>query len=414
MPAHRWQIAFAFLVAVVALAGRIAHAQSYGVEIGNTLMPASGGMGGTSVARPQDMLSGINANPATLTQFRGTQFVLSGAFVGSTMDLTQSGPAPLIGVTPFSAKSGTPGTVVPNIGVSQELSAYGLPVTLGIALIGSAGAGTSFLNQPQSNGTSSYLLILDFAPSVGVRLTDRLAIGATMFVGDGYLDGPFVGTSAMTNAFALRAGLGMSYQLTEFTTLGAYWQSRQRFKFRDQVILFNDSAPRDVTLALPDQFGLGIANSRFMDGRLLLAADVLHLQWKTADLFQDIYRNQWVMQLGTQYAISNRVRLRAGYALAQNPIDGNTGTSVDGIPLPGGIPAVKYLQAQFGVVNEHRMSLGMGVSNVLPGVDFDVLAGGMFPASEQYGAFTSSTLNSYWVGAGLTWRFGRGACRGVN
>ena len=52
-----------------------AYGQSFGVELHNTLMPASGGMGGASVARPQDLTSAINANPATLTQFQGTQFM---------------------------------------------------------------------------------------------------------------------------------------------------------------------------------------------------------------------------------------------------------------------------------------------------------------------------------------------------
>jgi len=118
------------------------------------------------------------------------------------------------------------------------------------------------------------------------------------------------------------------------------------------------------------------------------------------------------MQLGMQYTVNPRIKLRAGYALAGNPIDPNTGTTVDGIVIPGGIPSVKYLQAQYGVINQHRLSLGMGISDVLPGLDFDVLGGGMFPASEQFGQFTSVSLNSYWVGAGLTWRFGRGACTG--
>jgi len=402
-----------FALAVCTLVGEVARAQSYGVELNNTLMPASGGMGGTSVARPQDFLSGINANAATLTQYRGTQFTLAGTFAGSTYDIDQSGAVPLLGVTPFSAKSGTPGTVIPNIGVSQELSAYGLPVTVGLALVGSAGAGTSFLKNPQSNGTSSYLLVLDFAPSAAIKLTDQLSIGATMFVGDGYLSGPFVGVSSMTNAFALRAGVGASYELTEATSLGFYWQSKQRFNFRDAVVLYNTTTPVDVSLALPDQFGLGIANNRLLGGRLLLAADVLYLQWKSAELFQSIYRNQWVMQLGTQYSVTPRTKLRAGYALAQNPLDADVGTSVSGIPVPGGIPAVKYLQAQFAVVNQHRLSLGAGVSDVLPGLDMDVLAGGMFPATEQLGDITSVSVNSYWIGAGLTWRYGRGAC-GMN
>jgi long-chain fatty acid transport protein len=399
----------ALLLAVAVCAVQPAWAQSYGVELGNTLMPASGGMAGTSVARPQDLLSGINANPAALSQFRGTQFTLGGAFAGSTFNIEQSGAAPGIGVTPFSAKSSTPGTIIPNIGVSQELSAYDLPVTFGIGLIGAAGAGTSFLKQPESNGTSNYLLILDFAPSIAVKLTDRLSVGTTMFVGDAYMSGPFVGVGSMTNALALRAGVGTSYELTDATTLGFYWQSRQTFKFRDEVVLFQQTLPQDVSLGLPDQIGLGISNSSLMNGRLLLAADALYLQWKTAALFQDIYRNQWVMQLGAQYRVSRRVRLRAGYALAQNPIDPNTGTMVAGIPVPGGIPAVKYLQSQFGVVNANRMALGVGFNDVLPGIDFDFLAGGMFRAGEQYGALTTATVESYWLGAGLTWRYGRGA-----
>ena len=50
----------------------VVHAQSFGVELHNTLTPASGAMAGTSLARPQDLQSAVNANPATLTQFRGT------------------------------------------------------------------------------------------------------------------------------------------------------------------------------------------------------------------------------------------------------------------------------------------------------------------------------------------------------
>jgi long-chain fatty acid transport protein len=405
----------AVLLVIVAcvFAGRSAKAQSFGVDLRNTLMPASGGMAGTSIAAPQDLISGINANAATLTQYQGTQFTVGGTFAGSTFNLDQTGAAPLIGVTPFSAKSGTPGAAVPNIGVSQDLSAYGLPATLGLGLIGAAGAGTSFIKQPQSNGTSTYLSLLEFAPSVGVKLTDRLSVGSTLFIGDGYLDGPFVGVGAMSNAYALRASVGASYQLTENTSLGFYYQTRQRFRFKDEVILFNQSVSHDVHLALPDQIGLGIANSSLMDGKLLLAADLLYLQWRSADLFQDIYRNQWVLQLGTQYRLNSRVRLRLGYAYAENPIDPNTGSSVDGIPVPGGIPAVKYLQAQFAVINQNRLTAGVGISDVLPGLDFDALAGGMLEASQQLGNFTNVSVEGYWIGVGFTWRFDRGRC-GVN
>jgi long-chain fatty acid transport protein len=397
-------------ILICAITPRLAVAQSFGIELNNTLMPASGGMAGTSIAAPQDMISGINANAATLTQFRGTQFTIGGAFVGSTFNLDQTGAARAFGVAPFSAKSGTPGAAIPNVAVSQELDAYGLPVTVGLGLIGAAGAGTSFIKQPQSNGTSTYLSLLEFAPSVAVRLSDRLSLGSTMFVGDGYLDGPFVGTGAMTNAYALRGSVGLSYALSEATSLGIYYQSVQRFRFKDEVILFNDTVSRDVHLALPQQVGMGVANTKLMDGKLLMAADVLFLDWNSAALFRNIYRPQWVLQLGTQYTLNPRMRLRLGYAFAENPIDSNVGTSVSGIPVPGGIPGVRYLQAQFAVINQHRFTAGVGIVDVIPGLDFDAFAGGMFEASQQLGNFTNVSIESYWIGLGFTWRFDRVCC----
>ncbi len=46
--------------------GSESYAQGFGVELHNTLMPASGGMGGVSIASPQDLPSALHGNPATL------------------------------------------------------------------------------------------------------------------------------------------------------------------------------------------------------------------------------------------------------------------------------------------------------------------------------------------------------------
>jgi long-chain fatty acid transport protein len=398
------------LAIVVALAagGRIALGQTYGIDFRNTLMPASGGMAGTSVAAPQDFLSAINANPAALTQYKGTHFTIGGAFAEATVDLEQTSPIPLLGVAPFSAKSSTPGAIVPAIGVAQEVEGLWLPTTVGLAVLGAAGGGSSYVQVPESNATSSYLLLLEFAPSVGIELTERLSLGATMFIGDGYASGPFVGTSGMTNAYALRGGFGLDYRLGDETWLGAYYQTTQAFRFDNEAVLFSDRRPRDVDMGLPQQVGMGIANESLLDGRLLLAADALYLDWRSAALFKNLYRGQWVMQLGTQYRATDRVKLRLGYALAQNPINDAVGMRIGPIDVPGGIPAVKYLQAQFAIINEHRMAAGFGVEDFLMrGLDLDAFAGGMFPAREQLGRSTTVNVASYWIGLGFTWHFDR-------
>jgi long-chain fatty acid transport protein len=103
------------------------------------------------------------------------------------------------------------------------------------------------------------------------------------------------------------------------------------------------------------------------------------------------------------------VRFRAGYTYAENITRDIPGTDVGGIIPPNALAGVQYIQAQFPAINQHRISGGIGVRDVLPGVDIDLMAGGMFYASEAYG-LTSASVASYWVGTGLTWRFGRGSC----
>ena len=158
--------------------------------------------------------------------------------------------------------------------------------------------------------------MLEFAPSAAVRVTERLSVGATMFIGNGFLDGPFVGDGAMTSAYALRGGVGINYALTDATSLGAYYQSVQRFRFKDEVRLQlldgSFDITRDVHLSMPQTVGLGIANTSLMEGKLLLATDVLFLDWSSASLFRNIYRPQWVLQAGTQYSLNPPKRPQSG------------------------------------------------------------------------------------------------------
>lgn len=42
-------------------------------------------------------------------------------------------------------------------------------------------------------------------------------------------------------------------------------------------------------------------------------------------------------------------------------------------------------------------------------MDVDVYAAGMFENTDQF-ASTIASVEGYWVGGAVTWRFGRGAC----
>jgi long-chain fatty acid transport protein len=243
---------------------------------------------------------------------------------------------------------------------------------------------------------------------MSVQLTDRLSAGATASLGEGFLDAPYAGLGAMVPAYGVRGSLGINYQATPATSIGMYYQTPEEFHFDDAIRLAlpgnTFSVSRNVDMGLPDNIGIGLANRSLMDGKLLLAADVLFKEWGNADLFRDIYRNQWVLQTGAQYT-RDRYRYRLGYVYAENPVAPITNVTVGGITLQDGIAGVNYLQGQLAVINQHRISAGVGVVDVLPGVNFDMFVGGMLHASQELGA-TGVGVSSYYLGAGITWRFG--------
>lgn len=389
-----------------------ASAQAFGVELHGTMNPAAGGMAGVSIARPQDLQSAFTGNPATLTQFRGTQFSFGGGWVEPTINVDNDATLPLAGVDPFEAKSEQPGVALGNLGVTQDFSAFGVPVTWGAALLSGVGLGVKYVSVPESNGSAASLVGLNIATGVGVQVTERMSVGAQVYVTSMSLDGPFSGIGAATSAYGLRGLFGATYEATDHTTLGFYWMTEESFRFEDAIRLSLGggafSSSQDIQLDLPQTFGWGIANDRWMDGRLLLASDILYKQWSGADFFKAIWGDQFILQTGLQYQLTRKIRVRMGYAFAENIMVNASSLGAGGILPPDGLPAIQYLQSQFPAINEHRISGGVGIQNFLPGVDLDLNAGGMLGASDQFGQ-SAASVESYWVAFGLTWRFSRGA-----
>jgi long-chain fatty acid transport protein len=404
-------------MALAVLSAETAYGQSFGVELFNNLMPASAGMAGASIASPQDVQSAIYGNPATMTQFRGTQFALGGAWVEPTYNLSVSEGLPFIGVEPFSdAKSDAQGVTAANIGVTQDLSAQGLPVTIGLGVMSGSGAGADFRHVRAANGTHSSLVALDVVAGAGVDLTDRLSVGASIVMSIATMDGPFVGITGSSADHALRGSLGVNYALTDATAVGVFWKTKAGHTF-ENLVAFNIPVPNgpppgtflDVKADRPEVLGVGLSNHSLMNGRLLLAADAVYQRYTDAAMFGAIFDDQWALQFGAQLAATERVRLRLGYAWNENPMRDELGSRIGGVLPPGGAEHVQYIEALFAAIPQHRITAGVGIGDVLPGVDLDLLAGGMFEASQTFG-FTTASVESYWVGAGLTWRFGRGAC----
>ena len=384
--------------------------QGYGTDTQNVLMPASGGMAGVSVARPQDVPSAIFGNPASLSQFQGTQFSMGGAWVEGYPTITNNGS--LNQQNPgqsFSVTSRTQGFAAPAIGVTQDLRSRGLPGTLGLGLTGLSGLGAEYRGRAPENDSLNNLsgeyMVLGINIGAGFDLTDRLSVGASMTLGSGFEQLGFVGpiiSSAMVNAYALRGSAGLDYKLNDCNTVGAYYQSKMDFNYPDAIRVLGNY--NDLRIDQPDTFGFGWANNSLMNGDLLLAADVYYKLWENAALYQDFFINQWAFAVGAQLTRGQN-KFRLGYSYNSNPINHNVGTSLDSFPIAKAELQL-FQAASMATINQHRISGGFGRSGFLvPSLDLDLFAGGLFKATDQFGDNTASVA-VYYIGLGLTWKYG--------
>ncbi|MEM1069010.1 MAG: hypothetical protein AAGG48_05475 [Planctomycetota bacterium] len=385
-----------------------AHGQAFGVMLQNNLMPASGGMGGVSIARPQDIQSALGGNPATLAQQKGTKFSFSGAWVEPTINMDHDTTIAAASITPFESRSRRPGSIVGNIGVTQDLSALGIPGTVGMGLLTASGLGVNYRDVVASNGTSAELVALATGVGAGVDLTDRLSVGLTAVVGSTSMDGIFSGTSGATPDYNLRALLGFTYDINDSTSIGGYWHTEQKHTFDDFLRVGGAGNPFiDVSLSFPSVYGLGVANQSLMNGRLLIGIDVLYFEWSETDFFGAIWDDQLAVQSGIQFTTPSGVKFRLGHVYARDASRNVVAPDIGGVINPQS--TVDYIQSLFPNINEHRLTGGIGIKDILPGVDFDLFAGGQFEDTRDFGD-TSVSIESYWIGFGTTWRFSRGGC----
>jgi long-chain fatty acid transport protein len=359
-----------------------------------------------SVASPQDVPSAIFGNPATLSQFEGTQFSLGGGWVEGYPTVTRHGfqlPA-----ENYSVTSRTQGFVTPAVGVIQDLRSLGVPGALGIGLAGIGGLGAEYRGRaPEgsiTNDWSSELLILGMNMGAGVAVTDKLSLGATMTLGTGFEQMGLVPNTAMVHDYALRGNFGADYALNDCNTVGAFYQTTLGFDFPNAFLLPNGQYA-NIRMDQPATVGFGWSNNRLMDGNLLIAADVYYKLWEDAAMYKDIYINQWVFAVGAQLT-RGKIKYRLGYSYNTNPINHDVGSAIGGLPVLQ--DRIYFFQAaNTATITQHRITAGFGREDFLvSGLDLDFFAGGLLHSADNFGPHTTVDVAAYYVGMGLTWRFG--------
>jgi long-subunit fatty acid transport protein len=227
-------------------------------------------------------------------------------------------------------------------------------------------------------------MMAKFLPGVAYRVNDRLSVGGTLGLGLAHTElqgpyflqspGPFQGTPTIMRLFttgvALSWSVGLQYQLTEATTIGATFQSATRYSQTgganmDIPVLGSSGFGARLDMTWPETVGLGIRQE--LSPNSVFSADVIYFNWSSAfdhfdvnfthptnplfaallgpsfgDQFPLDWRDSVSMRLGFEQRLGGNRVLRAGYAYHDNQIPARTLTP--------------YIPATL----EHAFSLGYG------------------------------------------------------
>jgi len=306
----------AFLSGSLAIAGSALATQGtfphgYGVK--------AEGMGGASIALPQDALAGAN-NPAGMLLV-GARADIGGAF------LQVDNGAKFAGTT-YDGASEKSLYIIPQMGFNYLL---GADTSLGLSVVGN-GVGTAYGSQnvggmqsPKSElkqmvGTLSLAHRIAPGHSLGLGLvlaSQRLAINGTASLGlpDGH-----------DSSYGAGLSLGWVGELAPGLNLGATYASKVRMGKLDQFKgLLADGGRMDI----PEHYGAGFA---YRFGNTTIAGDLKRINWNDVDSLGNAgvgtasgapgtangpgfgWRNQTVWRIGVSHQLNEQWTLRAGYS----------------------------------------------------------------------------------------------------
>jgi long-chain fatty acid transport protein len=370
-------LAMAVLVLSIMSTGALATNGDNLIGIG----PIARSMGGVGIAAPQDAISAVFANPASMCV--GPYCPASSFDFAGTLFMPHVKAEVQHATSTAKDESASSVYAIPAIGISTPITDK-LPLwRFGIAAYGVTGLGVDYrggdldngsyynfgggVTAPLIQGEYTQLQIMKFAPALGVLLTDKLSLGMAVHIDYAMLD-LRNGTSP---DYTAGVQLGAIFKPTDFMNLGLTYTSPQK------TVHDNINLPNLETLKLesPQQLGLGVSYEIPQAMNLLVETDVKWLNWANAEGYKDFdWKDQWVYAIGFQVEPKKNLFLRAGFNYAKNPVDThdgfdgsfnpNTGQPNSAVNVQGTIfPAYYYETFRiigFPAVVEKHLTLGAG------------------------------------------------------
>lgn len=391
--------------------------------------PVSRAMGGVGIAKPQDAISAVFANPAAMCfgdycpasemNFSGTLF----------MPKTEAKVTNVFAGT-VQADAEENVYAIPAIGVSVPIGSGPSNWRFGLAAYGVTGLGVDYKETPLDNrtfydfgpmgqfpvvsGEYTSLQIMKFAPAVAFQPLPNLSVGAALHIDYGILDL----RSGSASGYALGIQPGLIYNITPELSFGLTYISPQKIDHENVTDFDGDGTLDDLALESPQQIGFGLAY-QFSTWNALIETNAKWVNWADADGYQDFdWDNQWVFSIGAEIEPVENLFLRAGYNYGENPVVAHNGfdgafttANVQGKTIPTyyyetfriiGFPAIVEHHLTFGVgyrINE-RFSLHLGYMHAF---EETITETGTDIAGQP--VMLESTLSEDSIDFGFTWRF---------
>lgn len=398
--------------------------------------PINRAMAGASTAAPVDFGS-TYWNPANLSGLERSEFLLGSELVIPSTHFTSSLPAGSIrGLYPSKGLYGVSRSdsgVVPNLATGaafklDDNSAW----TYGIGVFGLAGGNVNFagsttqpLLRPRIPGKSfgfgpiwSNASVLTINPSASMRVTDQLSIGggpviSSMNVGfDPAFFAPGVKDTTGLPTFPAgtnsRTFWGGGFQIGLLYELNANWNLG--FSYKSPIWMerwaYNSETPTQqqrrigVQAQIPAIYSWGVAYKGI--DRALIDVDLRYFDYANAHLFGQSIRDGglgwngvFALATGGQYALTDRLTLRAGYLYNTNPIPAPL--TLFNLQLPAIVTNTMSFGASYKLTEDITFSAAWvhGFRNSIQG-----------GVKEEPGAFTKLDVQTDSIIAGLNIQFG--------
>jgi long-chain fatty acid transport protein len=321
-------------------------------------------MAGTGTATSLDSLGGLFWNPATLSGLPCNEVTLGAEALMPHPQVTSTVPANTFGlgappVTMSDATNSDFGAIVlPNFGWSHHIEDSNL--TVGLGLLSAAGLSVNYpasltnpvLTPPPPLGLGvgrvyTDLEVFQIVPAVSLQVTDHLSVGFSPIIDIGKLQADPLTLVAPIGFLTFPDGTHSQWQWGAGFQVGAYltscsgWnfgisykspQWFERFTF-DTTDALGRPQRQSVSINLPSVSSVGVSYSGL--NRWLFAADARFIDYHNANGFGQSgfapdgsvrglgWDDQFVIAVGAQYQLTDRISVRAGYSYNTNPEPSN-------------------------------------------------------------------------------------------